>query len=93
MRLHETVSTANPSAMDVNFVRASMRIHAMLLLREQTELIRNARASLAAGRPVESHDSAVLPGLRWELTADAEKNTVATRLAGAPRVDREERHY
>jgi len=82
--LHNAVSDANPSIMEPNVVRPIMRIHAMLLLREQTELIRDARARLTAGRAVESRDSVVLPGLRWELTADAEKGTVATRLAGAP---------
>jgi hypothetical protein len=73
-----------PSIMEPNTVRAIMRIHATLLLREQIELIRDTRARLAAGRPVESRDSGVLPGVRWELIANAEKGTVATRLAGAP---------
>jgi len=82
--LHNAISDANPTIMEANVVRAIMRIHATLLLREQTELIRDARARLAAGRPVESRDSVVLPGVRWELTADAEKGTVATRLTGAP---------
>ncbi len=82
--LHEAIGEKNPSIMELNFTRINMRIHATLLLREQSELIRDARARLAAGRPVESRDSAVLPGVRWELIADTEKNTVATRLAGAP---------
>ncbi len=82
--LHDAIDQRHPSIMAPNFARAAMRIHATLLLREQTELIRDARARLAAGRAVESRDSAVLPGVRWVLTADAEKNTVATRLAGAP---------
>jgi hypothetical protein len=60
-----------------------LRINATLLVREQVALIREARARLAAGKPVEAHDS-VLPNLRWELIADAEKNTVKTRLIGAP---------
>ncbi len=82
--LHEAVYRAHPSMIDMNVDRAAKRIHATLLLREQTELIRDARARLAAGHPVEAHDSVVLPGLRWELTADAEKSTVTTRLTGAP---------
>jgi hypothetical protein len=82
--LHDAIDRRQPTILFPNFNRAAMRIHATLLLREQTELIRDARARLAAGRPVESRDSAVLPGVRWELTADAQKNTVATRLAGAP---------
>jgi len=82
--LHEAIVHARPSIMDINVARAAKRIYAMLLLREQTELIRDARARLAAGRPVESRDSVVLPGLRWELSGDADKGTVATRLAGPP---------
>ena len=54
MSLYEAVSDANPSTMDLNSCRAAMRIHATLLLREQTELIRDARARIAAGHPVES---------------------------------------
>lgn len=82
--LHNAVCEAHPSAFDPNFCRAIMRIHATLLLREQMELIRDTRARLASGRPVEAHDSVVLPGLRWDLRVDAEKKTVSTRLVGAP---------
>ncbi len=82
--LHDAVSKSVPTLMEANITRAAMRLHAVLLLREQAELIRDARARLAAGRPVESHDSVVLPGLRWELTADVEKGTVTTRLVGEP---------
>lgn len=82
--LHEAVSNARPTVVEMNTARAIMRIYATLLVREQTELIRDARARLAAGRPVESRDSVVLPGVRWELIVDAKKGTVATRLAGAP---------
>jgi hypothetical protein len=84
MSLHEAVSEAHPSVMNANTVRCAMRIDATLLLREQTELLRDARARLAAGLAVESRDSVVIPGLRWELIADAEKHTVAMRLIGAP---------
>lgn len=82
--LHETVSTKNPTASEINVIRSAMRIHATLLLREQTELIRQARARLAAGLPVESRESVVLPATRWELIGDAQKNTVTTRLVNAP---------
>ena len=82
--LHAAVSEKNPSAWEANVARCAMRITSTLLLREQTELIREARARLAAGRPVESRASVALPHLRWELTADAAKNTVATRLVNAP---------
>jgi hypothetical protein len=82
--LHEAVATTNPTSAKLNFTRSAMRMHATLLLREQTELIRLARARLAAGLPVESRDSIVLPSARWELVGDAHKNTVTTRLLNAP---------
>ena len=75
----------NPIITNGNFTRCVMRLNATLLLREQAALIRDARARLAAGQPVESRPSVVLPHLRWELTADLAKNTVATRLVDAPR--------
>jgi len=83
-RLHAAISEASPSIVETNSGRVILRIHAILLLREQAELIRDARASLAAGHPVESRDSVVLPGRRWRLTADAEKGKVTMRLVGAP---------
>ena len=81
---HVAVSTQNPTVCEQGAARNAMRLHAVLLLREQTELIRLARARLAAGLPVESRDSIVLPSARWELTADAQKNTITTRLVHAP---------
>jgi hypothetical protein len=84
-QLDEAISQENPSVCEPNFTRAAMRIYATLLLREQTELIRDARARLADGRPVESRDSVVLPGVRWELQADPGKRTVSTRLVNAPK--------
>jgi len=82
--LHEAVSQKNPSICELNVSRAVMRIHATLLLREQAELIRNARARLAAGEQVSSRDSAILPGAYWECTADPLKRTVSLRLHNAP---------
>ena len=81
---HEAISTKNPTSAEINVIRSAMRLHASLLLREQTELIRLARAHLAAGLPVQSRDSIVLPSTRWELVGDAGKNTVTTRLVNAP---------
>ncbi len=83
--LCEAVSVNNSTIAGGNFTRAVMRLTSILLLREQAALIRDARARLAAGQPVESRPSLILPHLRWELTADPVKNTVATRLADAPR--------
>ena len=82
--LHEAITDNPPCIFDPNVCRALKRMYATLLLREQMELIRNARARLAAGQPIESRDSVVLPGLRWDLNADPEKATVTTRLVGVP---------
>ena len=83
--LCEAAAQKYPNHFIPNFTRCVMRLTATLLLREQTALIRDARARLAAGQPVESRPSVVLPHLRWELTADPVKNTVATRLVNAPK--------
>jgi hypothetical protein len=80
----EAITLRNPSLCDLNVSRAAMRIYATLLLREQTELIRDARRRIAAGEPVQSRDSVVFPGVRWELTADADKRTISTQLVNAP---------
>jgi len=80
----DAISRRSPSSYDIISTRAAMRIYATLLLREQAELIRDARARLAAGRPVESRASVVLPALRWELKADPVKATVSTCLVNAP---------
>ncbi len=83
------VASAKPPGSPIitngNFTRCVMRINATLLLREQAALIRDTRARLAAGQPVESRPSVVLPHLRWALIADPVKNTVATRLVDAPK--------
>ena len=84
-RLHERVSSRDPSICDLNVSRVAKRIHATLLLREQVNLIRDSRARLMAGQNVESHNSAVLPRARWELTADPVEHTLSIRLTKAPK--------
>lgn len=81
---HNAVSKKYATVMEFNVNRAMMRVTAELLLREQVELIRLARASVAAGTPVEDFQSVALPTLRWEVTIDREKATASTRLVGAP---------
>jgi hypothetical protein len=83
-RRHEAVSEANPSFVEMNTIRALERLYATLLLREQVELIRDARARLAMGKPLEARRSIVLPRLWWELRGDPERATVSTRLQNAP---------
>ncbi len=80
----EAIELKDAAYYEVSWSRGAMRLNSTLLLREQAALIRDARACLAAGRPVESRASVVLPALRWELTADPVKRTLATRLAHAP---------
>lgn len=82
--MEEVISERRPTFFDLQVTRAAMRIHATLLVREQAILIRDARARLNAGQPVESRNSVIMPQLKWELTADPVNRTVTTRLANAP---------
>lgn len=67
-----------------NPYRWQVQLYLMLLRREQAEVIRGARAQWIAGRGLESRDSVVFPGLRWELAPGAAKDTITLRLAGMP---------
>ncbi|HSI15180.1 MAG TPA: hypothetical protein VK961_24215 [Chthoniobacter sp.] len=81
---HNALYEAFPSIMEANVSRAWMRIAACLLVREQAELIRMSRASLATGAPMQPYQSAAVPNARWEVTIDRAKAMVATRLVGPP---------
>lgn len=81
---HEAVSEAYPTVMEFNVSRAMMRLTATLLLREQVELIRLARASLATGAPLRPYQSVAVPSAHWEVTIDREKATASTRLVSIP---------
>jgi hypothetical protein len=81
---HTLVYDAYPTIVEANLNRAWMRIVACLLVREQTELIRMARASLATGAPMQPYQSVAVPNAHWEVTIDRTKATVATRLVGPP---------
>jgi len=67
--------------------RAWIRSNAYLLEREQMELIRNARAPMAAGRSGHLADwqSVVIPGAKWVVTGDAGTNSVSVKLTPIPR--------
>ena len=84
-RLDDEISRKNPTNFDFSSTRATMRMHATLLLREQAQIIREARARLASGQDVAPRDSVVLPNVRWEVFLDAGKRSVTTRLANAPK--------
>jgi hypothetical protein len=80
----EEVSQRIPSQFAPRATRALLRIHATLLLREQSALLRLAREHMANGQPLEPRDSVVLPGRRWHFTADPVAHTVALRLDQIP---------
>jgi hypothetical protein len=80
----EEVTQRIPSQFAPRVTRALLRIHATLLLREQSALLRLAREHMASGQPLEPRDSVVLPGRRWHFTADPVAHTVALRLDQIP---------
>jgi hypothetical protein len=69
-----------------NFQRAWLRINFMLLLREQTELIRLARTWMQSGKTGDLGDwsSVVIPGSKWEIKGEAGTNSVSLRLTPIP---------
>ncbi len=58
----------------------------MLLLREQTELIRLARAQMQGGKTgnLGEWQSVVIPGSKWKITGDAVTNSFTLELAPRP---------
>jgi hypothetical protein len=73
--------------------RSWIRVNAALLLREQAEQIRAARAQLRAGKSgnLGEADSVVVPGAKWYVTGDSGTNAVSLRLTPLPAwaIDRE----
>ncbi|HWB61808.1 MAG TPA: hypothetical protein VG733_20165, partial [Chthoniobacteraceae bacterium] len=69
-----------------NMMRVWLRINCGLLLREQAEMIREARGQMEAGKSGDlgAHDSVVVPGLKWVLSGDATAYTVTVKLATVP---------
>jgi hypothetical protein len=83
LRQMDEYESAHPS-FAANTLRSAMRLESVFLLREQVEIIREARERLAAGLPAESQVSVTFPACRWEVSTDLEKRSVTTRLVNAP---------
>lgn len=67
-----------------NFARAIQRWNLSLLLREQAEAIRFARAQVHEGLTHAEHDSVVIPGAKWEVIGDPAANSAALKLVPTP---------
>ena len=69
-----------------NVLRAWLRLNTALVLREQAEMIRIARAQMEAGKSGDlgTHDSVVIPGVKWLLRGDASANTLTVKLTPIP---------
>lgn len=84
------LTTANlPSLSDAfrqNWFRSWIRLNAVLLLREQAELIRWSRAKVQAGASgcLGERDSVVIPGAKWKITGDANSNSACLILTPIP---------
>lgn len=66
--------------------RAISRLNVVLLLREQSQMIRHVRAQMATGQLAEKseHPSLVIPGAKWEVTADTAARTASFKLTPIP---------
>jgi len=69
-----------------NWSRSWMRLNATLLLREQAELIRSVRAQVQLGKSgnLGEIESIVIPGAKWQITGDANANSVWLKLTPIP---------
>jgi len=66
--------------------RSWVRLNAILLLREQAELIRSARTQVQVGKfgNIAEFDSIVIPGAKWLVIGDAKNNSVSLKLTPIP---------
>lgn len=66
--------------------RAISRLNVVLLLREQSLMIRHVRAQMATGQLAEKteHPSLVIPGAKWEVAADTAARTASLKLTPIP---------
>jgi hypothetical protein len=69
-----------------NWFRSWIRLNAALLLREQAEIIRSTRAQVQLGKSGKLGDveSIVIPGAKWQITADPNANSVSLKLTPIP---------
>ena len=70
-----------------NMLRAWLRLNGGLLVREQAEMIRGARAQMESGKSgkLGEYESVVIPGSKWVITGDAGTNTITTKLSPLPK--------
>ncbi|MDB6172295.1 MAG: hypothetical protein JWL59_1606 [Chthoniobacteraceae bacterium] len=68
----------------MNLSRSNQRINCTLMLLEQAEMIRFARARLHEGVLQAEHSSVVIPGLKWIMAGDLETNSATLKLNRVP---------
>lgn len=69
-----------------NWSRSWVRLNATLLLREQAEMIRFARAQMQSGKSgkLAELESVVIPGAKWQVSSDANTDSVSLKLTPTP---------
>lgn len=79
--------TRHTSYLNVNWGRAWLRLNLTLVLREQTELIRIARAKIQAGGSGDlgEYDSVIIPGSKWKIHANADAQSFTLELSPRPK--------
>lgn len=83
-REFEKREASDPNIMTPNYVRAYSRVNLTLLLREQAEMIRFARARIQEGTASAEHASVVIPGAKWVMTGDPATNSATLKLSPIP---------
>jgi len=82
------ILTANSSVglFTAGWDRAWIRLNAILLLREQAELIRATRSRVQAGESGDLGDqeSIVIPGAKWHIVSDTNSNSASFQLTPSP---------
>ncbi|MFZ3375782.1 MAG: hypothetical protein WA183_09535 [Chthoniobacterales bacterium] len=71
---------------NADYSKSWVRLNGVLLLREQAELIRSARAQVQAGKSgnLGEHESVVIPGAKWRIIGDAAATSVSLKLTPVP---------
>ncbi|MDD5348618.1 MAG: hypothetical protein PHQ12_00275 [Chthoniobacteraceae bacterium] len=72
------------SLLTPSYLRANARLNFVLLLREQAEMIRFARARMQEGKARAEHPSVVIPGAKWEVIGDLAAHSAALKLTPIP---------
>ncbi|MES2569510.1 MAG: hypothetical protein V4710_05590 [Verrucomicrobiota bacterium] len=67
-----------------HITRALCRLNGMLILLEQAEMIRFARARMEEGVHQAERASVVIPGAKWEMIADPATHSVSLKLSTVP---------